>query len=788
MRRKNTFNSSSLTDSYRWFLEHLYDEHLKGHYLTAPQIQILEDHNYIKPLARPKKEKPIRLVGEGSRDFTISHPNEIPATQKTDITIIEDEQPFNTSVDNLEEQDSVDILTEEEHQVKAEKMVYEGRENIKQSDWLPEDLINHKQDFVDWINSITNGFKTKREYKKFNLYVQQANDWYAENKSEADFDSEEERIDYVKNEYTRCAQNTLYFANKYCYLQEPLLPNGRRKYYATDDYEHHKVLFYLFDCEYSLLIGKPRQGGFTSAFGICGVKRTLFRRNHYLKFITEDEMTGVEIFRDKFKYCFGEIPNMFKPNVANDAAKIFAVGHKNEKGDVSGINSRMEIVAPKRTAINGGSPSLVMIDEIDTIGILTEMINEGRPALFWKNPKKGNKLEMRRQLIGWGTGVIKKDGKGRGVFEAEWKRMSGLWRDGKYDAGIIPIFFDWTVRCTEAEYLQQKEYYFGVRASQEGISVETSKLQFGLHYPSTPEDMFYSNEKTVVPRDYVNNALDRIRNLDPLLKAEYGFFEPVLDNAGKIIDARFILCDEIDSRVTTVMFQRPKKGWINRYYQGTDPIGADTGHSKMASAIFDKQYCTVSAVVNYRAQGDASSSFMQCLLLGIYFDTEHHFGVPELLEKNIGLAYVQFLETQGFYNRLVFNSELQDYFQSGEKNAPGIDNKGNRNKLIIAKLQELINQYGHKIFIDVFFIQLKTFVCNITRSGNETWETIDKQYYFDDVLFAITFAYICSETYQFRLPKEIGNEMYEQKVTYEYAHDAHWNLVLRQKTLVEKVA
>lgn len=203
----------------------------------------------------------------------------------------------------------------------------------------------------------------------------------------------------------------------------------------------------------------------------------------------------------------------------------------------------------------------------------------------------------------------------------------------------------------------------------------------------------------------------------------------------------------------------------------------------MSSAIFDVEYHTISAITNHRSNNDPNASFLQVLLLGIYYDTENNYGVPELIEKNIGLTYIQYLENKGFYNRLIYNSQLPDYFQSGEKNFPGIDNKGNRNKAIIAKMQELFNLHGRNIWIDLLFIQLRTFICTTTRTGNETWQASDLKYYFDDALFAATFSYICASSFPMIIPKNMAIAADKQKVIYEIGYDSNYNQTLTRRVV-----
>ena len=64
---------------------------------------------------------------------------------------------------------------------------------------------------------------------------------------------------------------------------------------------------------------------------------------------------------------------------------------------------------------------------------------------------------------------------------------------------------------------------------------------------------------------------------------------------------------------------RIKKGWRYRYFQGTDPIFSESGHSKMASAIWDSHHQTISAHVNFRVE-DYRYCYLQTLLLGLYYD------------------------------------------------------------------------------------------------------------------------------------------------------------------------
>ena len=145
-----------------------------------------------------------------------------------------------------------------------------------------------------------------------------------------------------------------------------------------------------FDCGYNVVGGKGRQIGWTSIMGLLAVKKMIFQSNYYIKFVTEDKDTGEEIFSDKIKYPFGALPRWMMPKVKSDSGTRFWLSDKTAKGAKGYPNSRLDVVAPKNTAINGGSPQLALIDEIGNIGILGAMLNEARPTMFWNNPKTGS--------------------------------------------------------------------------------------------------------------------------------------------------------------------------------------------------------------------------------------------------------------------------------------------------------------------------------------------------------------------------------------------------------------
>lgn len=358
--------------------------------------------------------------------------------------------------------------------------------------------------------------------------------------------------------------------------------------------------------------------------------------------------------------------------------------------------------------------------------------------------------------------------KGGKAYEEEYFRALTAWKNRDFTYGIIPIFFDWTTRpgITKEHYESERRAY-----TIEGPEKESRRVQFRQHYPSIVEDMFLTSSKLLVGIDWINQNIEKIYNVEHRLRSKKGYFEPIFDTSKPsdensdvpyaITGATFVAVDDGDPRASVTMFMEPQKNWMHRYYMGTDPIMSDNGFSNMASAIFDAHYKTVSAFVDYR-DSDHKYTFLQCMLLGIYYSAESSKSAKELVEANIGTAYTDYKEAKGFEDSLVWGTELPQAFHGGQ-NTYGIDNRGNRTRFIVSKMHEFFTVYGDRVYMTTPFVQLRTFVCTITKSGNESWGTVDPQKYHDDVLFAIVFAYICSLSYEHLTPFEIKSEMERYK-------------------------
>jgi hypothetical protein len=276
----------------------------------------------------------------------------------------------------------------------------------------------------------------------------------------------------------------------------------------------------------------------------------------------------------------------------------------------------------------------------------------------------------------------------------------------------------------------------------------------------------------LVDRETIINAREKIRKLKRGLEPVFGKFEPIYDinvpekeNSDvpyKIIGAKWIPADDVDDKdeITACMIMPPDRDYRNRYYQGTDPIASPTGHSMMASCIWDRAAQTEDGqteapvcYIYYRKQHDPKASYLQCLLMGLYYDTNHQAGqkqgVPELIENNIGISYYDYCSEKGFSRKIILNSEIAEIDLRGGGALWGLNTSGkgnNRRKIrVVYKLGELIKVFGQNIYFDTFWKELETYA-NVGKDG-ESWQPVDKKQYFDDSLDGTSFAKICSDSF-----------------------------------------
>jgi hypothetical protein len=656
--------------------------------------------------------------------------------------------------------------------------------------WKPNHKpLEYPKSFVRWIDSMNKGWRNMTQYKPFDLYVKQATQWTDEGDEILNYKIKEEQEDYIVQEYVRCKENTLYFANKYGWLKEGDVSGGEMKYAA---WKAQQILLFLLDCGYNCMIGKARQIGFTTTMGLAAMKKINFNKSYFVKFITHHREKGEEIFRDKIRWGFGKIPEWIREPVYNDSHSTLSLQEKSKKkGQTKGSYSRIEVATPAVDAINGGSPNLVMIDEIGLFELFGAMVREGRPTLFYFNPEN-QQMEMRRQLMCWGTGG--EMDKGGAVFESEFKAALEAWRKRNFKYGIIPLFFDAYARqgMNEKIYKDEKTFYY----SKTGVEAEKSKVQFHQHYPITLDDMFLRTSKTILPIAECNNYLNKIYNLPLENQPQYGYFEPIYDRNQptqdgvlpfKLIGSTFIPTDGMENeRTTSVIFQHPPRGekWEYRWYQGTDPINSETGHSKMSSSIWDAYTNTCASVVFWRIR-EYKQCYLQCVLQGLYFDPLNQGGAKELIESNIGDMYLSFQEMIGYDRRVVANGVLPPFLQGASGKWWGVSNKTNTAGHIANKIIEMVDSYASNIFIPWFFIQLKTFVEKDLRGGSTHRQTrfqaADLKYDYDDVIFSMVYAYVNAQSHSRYEPRRIDKaEEGKRQTRFVQNADTGWKLRLAE--------
>jgi hypothetical protein len=658
---------------------------------------------------------------------------------------------------------------------------------VKTSQWMP----NHPEfeypiEFVQWIDSINSGWQNKIKHKPFELYRKQAEIWLSDDSTILDFETEEEQIDWLKVEIKRCKDNTLYFCNKYGRIKEDKAMDGTLQYKA---WEAQEVLLFLYDCGYSMMIGKARQIGFTTTMCLAGMKRVNLNKSYFIKFVTHSKDKGIEIFRDKVKWTYTKIPAFIAQEVKNWTDQVMSFDKKGDrKGREDGGASRFQVDSPQIDAINGGSPSAVFVDEIGLFDIFGEMMREGRPALFKFNPDTG-KMTMQQQFIAWGTGG--EMDKGGSVFESEFKMCLRQWSEGNYEYGIIPLFFNaYARRGVNDEHIEnEKKAYLAVGDTKKG---ELARVQFHQHYPITIDDMFIRKARTLVPIHYCNQRLNDIYSME--VPIQYGFFDPIFDMSQptpdlhtpyRIIGARWVETGDRDNSSTTAMVvNHPPNGeiWKNRWYQGTDPINSETGHSKMCSAVWDALTNSVASVV-FNKDKRFKNDYLQVLLQSLYYDQQKKGGIKELVENNIGDMHVDFQEIHGFKHKFTANAQLADYFQTYGGKWFGISNKANTAPRIIAKTEEFLDAYGDRIHVPWLWEQLKTFVEKDLKSQNThrqtRYQASDLRYDYDDTIFAITYSYINAQSHAKYDPVNISNEQTESSVTVRYVQSKETNYRMR---------
>lgn len=769
------------------YLDFCYQLFLEGYQMpTDIEVELMQAE-YI-PDTHKYKAKPVDPVGDelkrGKRGYVrpqLLFKNEAEQQSDEEVSIIDasagDEQ---SELAQLILQDKyISKALWEEAIVKSGKLKYTKTVETVQWKIPKEELFNHTKEFYHWISSINKGFQYKIDYWRYNLYLQQASDWLSDKTNINDFENYDDRVHYVNNEQQRCRENSLYFLNKYFLYKDSAQPTGFARYIA---YDAQQVAAFLIDSGYNLMFGKARQILFTTTmFGIA-LKRTMLHKSYFSKIITADTKKAEGTFEEKVKAPYYGMTYYIRPPKPFPDTKT-SIGFFKDKSKQEGAGSLLTIENPTITAINSGTPDAVYIDEIGLIDIVTEMINEGLPAMMRPNPTTG-KQEQRGQMIAWGSS----DMLNNPMFESVFRAALNNWDAHNFSYGLIPVFFNAYARpfMDEKLYEIERNRYYSIT----GIKQEESRIQFHSSYPVTIDDMFLRNSQTLIPIKEISGAMKRINDASIDFQCQYGWFEPILDMSKpmlndksgdvgyKIVGSTFVPAeDPSDQRVSAMIFRHPEKGWQYRYYKGTDPIANSSGHSRFSSSIWDNLTETVSACVNFRVT-EHRYCFLQSLLLGLYYDVQ----INELVESNAGQNYIDYCDAKGFIGNFVPNMALPRLLQTPSGNVIGINKRGNTARWILNELIKMLDLHINNIWIYEFFVQLKTFVRKETTTNLDNFKVDDAKINFDDLIDAITYAYICGQTFQHISPKDTSNTSIKRKVM-RYAYDDNYNMVLEEKLI-----
>lgn len=653
------------------------------------------------------------------------------------------------------------------------KMSFDGSLRITKEDWTPDGLkVDYEYDFWKWINAFNEGWQYYKTYAKFELYRQQAYNWIAEGNAYISNATDEQKLDYLRLERERCLQNSLYALNKFGFLKSELVNNENGLRYSA--WPAQEVALYLFDLGLSFIMGKARQIGMTSTIGAATAVRTMLKKNFNTKMVAEKGVKSEELFRDKVKYVIDKFPSYLTPTINSDSKTILQFVKKIGKGKTSGSNSIFQVEPPTITCINGGSPAIVLLDEIGLYDIFGDIISEGRPALFGLNPISGRQ-EMLRQVIAWGTGGNMD--KGGAAMEQEYRTVKEAWLDRDFTNGFLPVFLNCFARkgVDYEFYEEQKKFYYN---REQKVGEKDHKIYFHQAYPVTEDDMFLTSSDTIIATATINQCLDKIRTKKQKKQLEYvrGHFVPVYDMSVKygeesdvpykIIGAKFQACSDNDiirntANACVTMIMRPDRKWRNRYWQGTDPIFTASGFSNMGAAVFDGLLKRISCYIDMRHE-DYRFCYLQCVLMKMYYGTVNGNSsitpIKDLVESNVGGEYINYNKQKGLSSSMVKNDRLKPTLQGGG-NTVGIRKMvGLSAKTMITELEEMLITCIDTLDCDRFFEQLKTYVRKVTKNGKETYEPQNKRHHKDDVLDGGLYAYINYKSHERYKPELIGTQ------------------------------
>lgn len=632
---------------------------------------------------------------------------------------------------------------------------------ISKDDWMPynenDGISKPELDFIMWVNSFSvAGYSNAITYKKFEIYKRQCRAWLKENRSIYDCRTEDEEDEFLESEVTKIQTNTSYGIRKYGKLKEAETDKGYLLF-GDSMYDVQDALCFVMDCGYSPIIPKCRQIGISSVFGYIVVFKALLKLNFFAKFLTYDEKKTEEIFEDKIKYAYAELPDYLRSLTPNWSQTRVTFSGTKEKGRVQSGMRKISCEVASTTAINGGSPNLVLVDEASFVKILTEMVDEAEAALYWNNPKTGRR-EIKRQVALWGTGGKMMNS----TFEDMYRSCVEAWQKGEIEASYLPFYIDFYSN----PYNTRELYESKRRAAynKKGVKAENSRITFHAECPVSLDDVFLKSSETLIPFNIIQGHLDRIGDFNknyPMGMPVGGQFKAILNydspnTQGSLFTHAIIGVEWEDMEEIVIeddkklqVFRPPcyrmrelpeHENYLYRYFQGTDSINSVSGFSNFSSAIWDSVLLAPIALIDFRVE-DFRECYRQAILMNMFYGY-----CPHLIEYNMGEELINKIDSLNMSGTLVMNSQLQPRHRvQGAK--VGISNKSNTKQWIVESMANMFVEYGDRFFFRTPFEQLKTFIKKQTSAGNSTWQAADTSRYRDDSLFSITFAKMAAECY-----------------------------------------
>lgn len=660
----------------------------------------------------------------------------------------------------------------------------ELRNDIRKEEWFIPDKTELSDEFFNWIESIREGWQNRIRYEPFELYKEQAAAWIINSENFPHNESEDIQLEYVIEERRKMLENSVYAVNKYGVIKDDMHMLGQQ---IIECWEVQAFLLYLLDCELSPLIGKPRQIGSTTVITLAQIIKTMIRRNYYCKLVAQKGSKSEEIFTHKVKFPLENFSHFIKPTISNYNGQQIVFKYQESKGASSSSTSIFEVCPPSADVVNAGTPSCTLLDEVGLNDLLQEIIDNGRPTMFWHNPVT-NKLEMRRQMFGWGTADASSP-----TFEYVYKAAKDQWLKKNFRYGIIPIFINSFAKpgFDQDFYDSEKAYYYSKKKLAGQID---PKIMFHQTFPLVEDDLWLVSDDTVVPTVYIKKQQEKLEKIPLKERPIRGYFEPVYNTLIKrddplipyrIIGASFKPAtqediDEDNLFASVYILKQPDRQWVNRYYEGVDPIFSSSGHSKMAASVWDASLKEFSGWYNGRT-ADYRFCYLQAMLLGLHYsnnDNDRMSGIKQLIEINVGGEYKNFVEDHKYGGTLVMNSMLPDQFQTSSVDI-GVRKQGNNSKNLVTKLEELINNFGDNIKQEEFWAQCRTFVKKQTTTGIK-FEPKDKRLHFDDLIDANVYAVLNAESHKhLRIYNKNEKSANNRKGRRVYGYDNNFNLVVK---------